>query len=228
MPRSDGLRIWGFWKKLGVDFGPCRQTIGLSASMADSWSWGLTMMWRSWGPTMMLRSWGPTMVLKNRVGFRPLKDVVSIRENFKNCVSLLVSKNRTQKLKNSSYLNKGVACVFESAYCVLYLRVLQLLLILNNGCGTQHPCVYPFDKIFYCWAWIQQFFSFLDTLIFSFIATRLMVSASNIPKYLYITIIIIIPCEVFTPSLVDSLSQKSGWRQVSSSLQDSSQYSGRS
>ena len=35
MPGSDGLRIWRFWKtcQLGVDFGPCRQTVGLSTIM---------------------------------------------------------------------------------------------------------------------------------------------------------------------------------------------------
>ena len=35
-------------------------------------------------------------------------------------------------------------------------------------------------------------------------------------------------CEFFTLAFVDDFSQKSGWQQVSSGLQDSSQYSGRS
>ena len=39
---------------------------------------------------------------------------------FKNRVSLLVSKNRSQKLINLSYLNTGVACVFVFA-CVSHL-----------------------------------------------------------------------------------------------------------
>ena len=43
---------------------------------------------------------------------------------------------------------------------------------------------------------------------------------------LIIIIIIIIPCEFFTPVLADGLSQEPEWQQVSSSLQDSSQYSG--
>ena len=57
-------------------------------------SWVPTMVLRSWGPTMLLRSWSPTMKLRvdiwswktiveflplgHRVGFRPLKDFVSI------------------------------------------------------------------------------------------------------------------------------------------------------
>ena len=60
MPGSDGPENLKISKKsqLGVDFGPCRQTVGLSAIEADSWSWGTTMMVRSWGTTMMVRSWG--------------------------------------------------------------------------------------------------------------------------------------------------------------------------
>ena len=42
------------------------------------------------------------------------------------------------------------------------------------------------------------------------------------------SIIIIIPCEFFTPALVDDFSLESEGLQISSSLQDSSQYSGRS
>ena len=47
-------REWWSWKfedfakELGVDFGLCRQTVGLSATEADIRSWGLTMMVRSW------------------------------------------------------------------------------------------------------------------------------------------------------------------------------------
>ena len=128
--------------QLGVDFGPCRQTVGLSANETNSWSWGLTMMVKSW-----IRLWcwevgvrpgswdfevglWKTIVefpqLEHRVGFRPLKDVVSIvwlRKTFNNCVSLLVSRNRSQKseLINGSYLNNRVACVFKSTYCIMYL-----------------------------------------------------------------------------------------------------------
>ena len=43
-----------------------------------------------------------------------------------------------------------------------------------------------------------------------------------------IIIIIIISLEFFTSALADILSRKFEWQQVSSSLQDSSQYSGRS
>ena len=44
-------------------------------------------------------------------------------------------------------------------------------------------------------------------------------------KSFIIIIIIIIICEFFTPALVDGISLGSKWQQVSSSLQDSSQYS---
>ena len=43
-----------------------------------------------------------------------------------------------------------------------------------------------------------------------------------------IIIIIIHSLELFTSALADSFSLESEWQQVSSSLQDSSQYSGRS
>ena len=41
MPRSDGPENLKILKKsqLGVDWEPCRQTVVLSASMADRWSW---------------------------------------------------------------------------------------------------------------------------------------------------------------------------------------------
>ena len=52
-------------------------------------------------------------------------------------------------------------------------------------------------------------------------------------KFLYnshwiIIIIIIIPLEFFISVLADGFSLEFGWQRVSSSLQDSSQYSGRS
>ena len=46
--------------------------------------------------------------------------------------------------------------------------------------------------------------------------------------YIYIIIIIIIPWEFFSSALADGLSMEFEWQQVSSSLQDSSQYFGRS
>ena len=45
---------------------------------------------------------------------------------------------------------------------------------------------------------------------------------------LYIIIIIIYSLEFFTSALADGFSLESEWQQVSSSLPDSSQYSGRS
>ena len=56
---------------------------------------------------------------------------------------------------------------------------------------------------------------------------------SFVHSFGYITIIIIIiiinhSLELFTSALADGFSLESEWQQVSSSLQDSSQYSGRS
>ena len=54
--------------------------------------------------------------------------IVWLRKTFKNCVSLLVSKNWNQKLINRSYLNnREFACVFA------YVYVLLLLIALNYG-----------------------------------------------------------------------------------------------
>ena len=141
IPRSDGPENLKILKKsqLAVDFWPCRLTVGLSASMTNSWIWGTTMKLRSWGLAMVLRSWVLTMKLRNwdwttRYGER--LDVVSIvwlRKTFKNCVSLPVSKNRNQKLINGSYLNIGkFACVF--AYVNVLLLSICLWLWLYNSC----------------------------------------------------------------------------------------------
>ena len=46
------------------------------------------------------------------------------------------------------------------------------------------------------------------------------------PKHKYIYIIIIIPCKFFKPTLANGFSLESERQQVSSNLQDSSQYSG--
>ena len=45
--------------------------------------------------------------------------------------------------------------------------------------------------------------------------------------HILLAIIIIYSVEFFTSALTDGLSQEIEWHQVSSSLQDSSQYSGR-
>ena len=70
-----------------------------------------------------------------------------------------MSKNRSQKLINGSYLNNGVACVFESANCVLYLRVLQLLyhwimVVVRN---TQATLLFRYEPFISFW------FRFFDT-----------------------------------------------------------------
>ena len=45
---------------------------------------------------------------------------------------------------------------------------------------------------------------------------------------LLLLLLLLLLLEFFTPALADDLSQEIEWQQVSSSLQDSSQYSGRS
>ena len=70
----------------------------------------------------------------------------------------------------------------------------------------------------------------IDTFMFhSFLILKL---GRGIYPFFYIIIIIIIiiiySLELFTSALADGFSLESEWQQVSSSLQDSSQYSGRS
>ena len=95
------LRSWGPTMELKVDIGPWRQTVEYSAVAAA------VKFVRS-RPVKM--NWD----LKHHEMYRTLGMVciVWIRKTFKNCVSLLVSKDRTQKLINGSYLNNGVAYAF--------------------------------------------------------------------------------------------------------------------
>ena len=96
MPGSDGPDNWKILKKsqLGVDFGRCGQMVGLSVIEEDSLSWVRQLWWevgvRPWCCEVGIwpGSWGfeigpwKTIVeflpLGHRVGFQPLKDVVSI------------------------------------------------------------------------------------------------------------------------------------------------------
>ena len=132
IPRSDGSENLKILKKsqLRVDCGRCRQTVEVGVW---PWCWEVGVWPGSWdfevGPWKTIVEFLP---LGHRVGFWPLKDVVSIvwYERLLRIVSLLVSKNRSQKLINGSYLNNGVACVFESAYCVLYFPVFACITVV--------------------------------------------------------------------------------------------------
>ena len=74
----------------------------------------------------------------------------------------------------------------------------------------------------------------LNNAVFWMVSTCRLISKSSGPwtKHLGAVpsapIIIIHSLELFTSVLADGFSQESEWQQVSSSLQDSSQYSGRS
>ena len=54
------------------------------------------------------------------------------------------------------------------------------------------------------------------------------ISSDEIIRFIHLIIIIIHSLGLFTSALVDGFSLESEWQQVSLSLQDSSQYSGRS
>ena len=135
-PEAMVRRIWKFWKRDSwkVDFRPCRQRVELSATETDSWevefrpgSWDFEV-----GPWKTIVEFLP---LRHGVGFRPLKDVVSIvwlRKTFNNCVSLRVEES--PEVNKRSYLNNGVAWVFVSTKAfvnVLYYRKLRCLWLYN-------------------------------------------------------------------------------------------------
>ena len=107
-PEAMVLRIWRFWKTVireltllhwsrqlqsRVDFERCRQTVGLSAIEADSWSWGPIMMLRSWGPTMILRNWDWTTRCAERWG---VVSLVWFWKTFKNCLSPHVDEPKSE------------------------------------------------------------------------------------------------------------------------------------
>ena len=135
MPGSDSPENLMILKKsqLLVDFGLCRQIIGLSALMADSWvstvvwrslsrSWCWEVEFRPWCGEVGVRLWCSEIEIgpQNVPNVTSVVSTIWLRKTFKNCVSLLVSKNRRQKLINRLYLNNGVHFFF----CLyLYLPV---------------------------------------------------------------------------------------------------------
>ena len=82
-----------------------------------------------------------------------------------------------------------------------------------------HVQLFSYEISFFFVAWRVHWDVFLPTFIFCLFLFS---------WWLCCFIIIITPWELFTPALADSLSMKFKWQQVSSSLHDSSQYSGRS
>ena len=104
-------------------------------------SWSPTMQLRIWDWTMHVDDWVCHCGIENWVSYRcgvfqvpssedelrskTLWDVPNVGGGVSivwygrllGTVPLLVHKNRTQKLINSSYLNNGVACVFASSAC---------------------------------------------------------------------------------------------------------------
>ena len=89
-----------------------------------SWELGLGYVGRQLG---CLPQWQTIEVGVRRWWWEVGSDygVVSIvrHERLLRIVSLFVSKNWSQKLINGSYLNNGVACVFESAYWFVFVHV---------------------------------------------------------------------------------------------------------
>ena len=141
-PEAMVLRSWRFWKRgnwewtlghVGRHLGclPLRQTVEVEFR---PWCWEVGVRPGSWdfevGPWKTIVEFLP---LGHRVEFRSLKDVciVWIRKTFKNCVSLFVSKNRSQKLINGSYLNNRVACVlYFPVFAFVYVQLLLISLWL--------------------------------------------------------------------------------------------------
>ena len=126
------------WQTVEVEFWPWCSEFGVRPWCWEGelrpWCWEVGVQPGSWdyevGPWKMIVEFLP---LGHRVGFWPLKDVVSIewlRKTFKNCVSLLVLKNRTQKLIiKCSYLNKRVRLCFCICICTVVIDIIMIIAI---------------------------------------------------------------------------------------------------
>ena len=120
MPESDGPENLKILKKrqLGVDCGPCRQTIELlplgqrmEFSAIELSFLPFATAVKFFGSRLAKINWEQTPRNVPNVG--GVVSIVWLRKTFKNFISLLVSKNWSQKLINGSYLNNGVTCVFD-------------------------------------------------------------------------------------------------------------------
>ena len=159
---------------MGVDFRPCRQTGGLSASMADNWSWGPTMMVRSWvrlwgwevasdhdveklGPTTLFRNWDRRSWCTERWN---VISIVWLRKTFKNCLSPRVEEPNSE-VNNKTFVAeaKESACIlFAFVFCIckcvcmtaliemIIVGIQHLLLQLN----MQKPIPYRYVGIYNC------------------------------------------------------------------------------
>ena len=106
---------------------PLRQTVEVEVLL---WCWDFEVgSWKTILEFLPLGHW---------VGFRSLKDVVSIvwlQKTFKNCLSLLVSTNWSQKLINVFLPEqRSRLCIWS---CVLYLYM-YCCYWYHYGCGIQY------------------------------------------------------------------------------------------
>ena len=128
--------------QLKVDIGPCRQTIDFSAIGAESWVFyrcGVGYVFRVPTSEDELRSKTPRDVPNVGGGVR----IVWLWKTFKNCVSLLVSKNRSQKLINAfaSEQQSLPVSVFEYIFVVPLLLISSWLWLYNK---TDEILITPF------------------------------------------------------------------------------------
>ena len=108
-------------------------------------------------------------------------------------------------------------CYFCSLERSLYLSFFLLSFNFSVlSAGSPKSTIRLF--IFFCCCWLS-----LSFVVWPRLGDLL------IPEnFVRLIIIIFTPWEFFTSALTDSLLQESGWQQISASVQDSSQYSGRS
>ena len=103
--------------ELGTRLGPVQ--LGVDFGYVKSWSRVKTMVLRSWSLTMEFCRSLLTEIVKTT---RCAKHLSFVSIEWLRTVSLFLScqrtKLRSQEVNKRSYLNNGVACVFESAYCV--------------------------------------------------------------------------------------------------------------
>ena len=158
MPRRDGLRIWKILKKIqlvsdqGVEkSGPDHSAEKMksdhnveklkSDDAVEDLRW--TMLADNWVCHRGIENWVPVPTSEDKLRFKTARDVLNVggvvslvlfRKDFKNCVSLLVSKNQSQKLIKCSYLNN-----WEFAFVFAYVYV--LLLLISRNYATYH--IYP-------------------------------------------------------------------------------------
>ena len=121
-PEETVLRIWRFWKRvswrLTLDHGG--RVVEFSAIEAVSWVFGRCgggKVFRISTGRDELRSKTPRDMVNVGGGL----SIVWLRQTFKNWASLLVSKNRSQKLIKRSYLNNRIR-LFLLVFAYIYIQ----------------------------------------------------------------------------------------------------------